>query len=69
MTNSTLNNRNKIEGQESLTSVLLNGLQNIVGFILTKTLFRGSDADARQFAGQGLHAVEDDDIPIEKGAL
>jgi len=67
MTNSNLNDGNKIEGRESITSILLHGFQSIVGFILTKTLFRG--LDVKQFAGQGLHAVEDDDIPIEKGAL
>lgn len=67
MTNSKLNDGNKIEGRESITSILLHGFQSIVGFILTKTLFR--EMDFKHLASQGLHAVEDDDIPIEKGAL
>ena len=67
MNNSNLNNGNRIEGQESFTSILLHSLQSIVGFILAKTLFKGFEV--KQFTNQGLHAVEDDDIPIEKGAL
>jgi hypothetical protein len=69
MTNSSLNSGNKIEGQESIASLLLHGLQSIVGFILGKTLFRGLESGAKQFANQGLHAVENDDVPTKNGAL
>jgi len=66
MTNSSLNDENKLEKRESITSIILHGFQSVVGFILAKTLFRG--LDVKQLADQGLHAVDDDEIPIEKGA-
>ena len=67
MINPIMDGGNKSEEQESFELFFLHGIQSIVGFFLAKTFFRGLN-DIKQFANQGLHAVEDDDLPVKNGA-